>query len=44
MENLSKALGTKRTLLMVYYPQTDSQTESINEEVEAFLRHYVNYQ
>jgi len=28
----------------VYHPQTNSQIEQINQEVEAFLRHYVNYQ
>jgi len=26
-----------------YHPQTDSQTERINQEVEVFLRHYINY-
>ena len=44
MEDLSKALGTKRTLSTAYHLQTDSQMEQINQEVEAFLRHYVNYQ
>ena len=29
---------------MVYHPQTDSQTERINQEIEIFLRYYVNYQ
>ena len=28
---------------MAYYPQTDSQMERINQEVEVFLRHYINY-
>ena len=44
MEELKKALGTIRQLLMAYYPQTDEQTERINQEVETFLQHYVNYQ
>ena len=44
MEELMKALGTKRQLLMAYYPQIDSQTERINQEIGTFLRHYVNYQ
>ena len=44
MEDLTKALGTKRTLSMAYHSQTDSQTEWINQEVEVFLWHCVNYQ
>jgi len=28
----------------VYHPQTDKQTERINQEVRTFLKHYVNYQ
>ena len=44
MRKLTKALGTMRQLLIAYYPQTDSQTERINQEIEMFLRHYVNYQ
>jgi len=41
---LIKALGTKRILSTAYHPQTDEQTEQINQEVKAFLQHYVNYQ
>ena len=44
MEEFTKALGTKRQLSIVYHPQTDSQTEIINQEIGTFLRHYVNYQ
>ena len=44
MEKFTKALGTKRQLLTAYYPQTDGQTERINQEMGMFLRHYVNYQ
>jgi len=44
IEELTKALGTKRQLLMAYHSQTDSQTEKINQEVGTFLQHYVNYQ
>ena len=29
---------------MTYNPQTDGQTERINQEIGTFLRHYVNYQ
>jgi len=44
MEEFTKVLGTKRQLLMAYHPQTDGQTERINQEIRTFLRHYVNYQ
>ena len=44
IEDLLEALGTKRTLLMAYYLQTDGQIERINQEVEVFLWYYVNYQ
>ena len=37
MEELTKALGTKRQLSMAYHPQTDRQTERINQEIETFL-------
>ena len=39
-----KALETKRILSIAYHPQTDGQTEWINQEVGIFLQHYVNYQ
>ena len=44
MEEFTKALGTKRQLLMAYHPQTNSQMESINQEIGSFLCHYVTYQ
>ena len=34
----------KQTLSMAYHPQTNSQIERINQEVEVFLWHYMNYQ
>ena len=37
MEKLTKALETKRQLLTAYYPQTDSQTERINQEIGTFI-------
>jgi len=43
MGELCKALGIKRAMLIAYYPQTDGQTERINQEIEVFLRHYINY-
>ena len=44
MKEFTKVLGTKRQLSMVYYSQTDGQTERINQEIGTFLQHYMNYQ
>ena len=44
MKELMEALGTKRMLSTVYHPQSDGQTERINQEIEMFLQHYINYQ
>jgi len=43
MGELCKALEIKRAMLTAYHLQTDDQTERINQEVEVFLRHYINY-
>ena len=37
MEEFTKVLETKRKLSMAYYPQTDGQTERINQEIGTFL-------
>ena len=37
MEEFTKALGTKRQLLIAYHPQIDSQMERINQEIGMFL-------
>ena len=44
MEEFTEVLGTKRKLSTAYHPQTDGQTERINQEIGTFLRHYMNYQ
>ena len=44
MKKFIKALGTKRQLSTAYHPQTDDQTERINQEIGTFLWHYMNYQ
>ena len=44
MEEFTKALGTKRQISTAYHPQIDGQMERINQEIGAFLRHYMNYQ
>ena len=43
MEDFIQVLGTKRKLSTAYHPQTDGQTERINQEIGTFLQHYVNY-
>ena len=37
MEDFTKVLGTKRKLSTAYHPQTDGQTERINQEIGMFL-------
>ena len=44
IEDLMKVLETKWMLSTIYHPQTNRQTEQINQEISIFLRHYVNYQ
>ena len=40
---LMAKLGTKSKLSTAYHPQTDGQTERINQIVEQYLRNYVNF-
>ena len=42
MKELAQMLGIKLGLSTAYHPQTDGQTERINQEVEQYLRHFVN--
>ncbi|KAL2166507.1 hypothetical protein VTG60DRAFT_2548 [Thermothelomyces hinnuleus] len=41
---LIQRLGVNSKLLIIYYPQTDGQTERLNQVVEQYLRSYINYQ
>jgi len=43
MGELCKALGIKRAISIAYHLFADGQTERVNQEVEVFLRHYINY-
>src|SRR5882724_5443540 len=40
--NLSQLLGIQVAASMDYHPQTDGQTERVNQEVEQFLQLFVN--
>jgi len=42
-ESLCKLLGSKRKMSTVYHPQRDGQTERTNQELEGYLRNFVNY-
>ena len=43
MKELNKMLGIETKLLMSYHPQTNGQTERINQELEQYLRFFVNH-
>ena len=42
-KELNKMLGIETKLSMAYHPYTDSQTERTNQELEQYLRMYVNH-
>jgi len=43
MQELNKMLGIKSKLSMAFYPQTDEQTERVNQELEQYLRMFINH-
>ena len=42
--SLCQLLGIKVNLLTAYHPETDSQTEWVNQILEQYLQVYINYQ
>jgi len=44
MKELNEILGIKTKLSMAYHPQTDGQTERVNQEIEQYLRMFVSHQ
>ena len=43
MRELNNLLGIQTKLLTVYHPQTDGQTERINQELEQYLRVFIDH-
>src|SRR6266481_4816143 len=41
--NLTTLLGVKLTLSTSYHPQTDSQMECVNQEIEAYLQVFISH-
>ena len=43
MKEITAQLGIQQNISTAYHPQTDGQTERVNQEIEQYLRVYVNY-
>jgi len=43
MRELNRMLGIVSKLSMAFHPQTDGQTERVNQELEQYLRMFINY-
>jgi len=43
MKELNKMLGIKNKLSMAFHPQTDGQTERVNQKLEQYLRMFINH-
>jgi len=43
MRELNKILEIKSKMLTVFYPQTDGQIERVNQELEQYLRMFIDY-
>ena len=43
MKELNQMLGIDTKLLMAYHPQTDGQTERMNQDLEQYLRMFIDH-
>ena len=43
IKELNRMLGIKMKLLMVFHPQTDRQTERMNQELEQYLQFFIEH-
>ena len=43
MKELNKILGIKSKLLMAFHPQTDRQTDKVNQKLKQYLRMFIDY-
>ena len=43
IQELNRMLGIKSKLSTVFYPQTDGQTKRVNQELEQYLRMFINH-
>ena len=43
MKELNKLLGIQTKLSTAYHPQTDRQTEQMNQEIEQYLRLFISH-
>ena len=44
MQGVWRKLGVKSTMSTAFHPQTDSETEHVNQELEQYLRVFGNFQ
>jgi len=43
MRELNRTLGIESKLSIVFHPQTDGQTERVNQELEQYLRMFIDH-
>ena len=43
MQELNRMLGIESKLLTAFHPQTDRQTEKVNQELEQYLRIFIDH-
>jgi len=43
MKELNEILGIKTKLSTAYHPQTNGQTEQVNQEIEQYLRMFISH-